>query len=228
MAVAAAAAKKRGKKKARKRKVVPFYDRAAIDDGALAGRNLEICWLKDPIDSFFIHIQGSVRVRLEDGKLLRLNYDAAQRPSLLRGRHVPDRAQHHLARKRCRWTASAIGWSATRTEGKELRRRNKSYVFFRETSLASNEEPTGAQGVSLTPGRSIAVDRNLHVYGTPFFISAHAADRERAADDAVPPADDRAGHRRRDRRAGARRHLFRRRRRGRQRRRAGCATTAGS
>ena len=46
-----------------------FYDRAAIDDGVLAGRDLEICWLKDPIDAFFIHIQGSVRVRLEDGKL---------------------------------------------------------------------------------------------------------------------------------------------------------------
>jgi membrane-bound lytic murein transglycosylase A len=57
-------------------------------------------------------------------------------------------------------------------EGKELRRRNKSYVFFRETGLANDQEPVGAQGVSLTPGRSIAVDRNLHVYGTPFFISA--------------------------------------------------------
>jgi membrane-bound lytic murein transglycosylase A len=57
-------------------------------------------------------------------------------------------------------------------EGKELRRRNKSYVFFRETGLASDQEPVGAQGVSLTPGRSIAVDRNLHVYGTPFFISS--------------------------------------------------------
>ena len=50
---------------------------------------------------------------------------------------------------------------------------NKSYVFFRETHLPSNEEPIGAQGISLTPGRSIAVDRRLHVYGTPFFISAY-------------------------------------------------------
>ncbi len=58
-------------------------------------------------------------------------------------------------------------------EGEELRRRNKSYVFFRETHLPSNEEPIGAQGISLTPGRSIAVDRKLHTYGTPFFISAY-------------------------------------------------------
>ena len=62
--------------------------------------------------------------------------------------------------------------TANPDEGKELRRLNKSYVFFRETGLAENEEPVGAQGVSLTPGRSIAVDRNLHVYGTPFFIQA--------------------------------------------------------
>src|SRR5476649_312330 len=57
-------------------------------------------------------------------------------------------------------------------EGKELRRRNKSFVFFRETGLADHEEPTGAQGISLTPGRSIATDKNIHVYGTPFFIEA--------------------------------------------------------
>ena len=60
--------------------------------------------------------------------------------------------------------------NANPEEGKELRRLNKSYVFFRETGLADNEEAVGAQGVSLTPWRSIAVDRNLHVYGTPIFI----------------------------------------------------------
>jgi membrane-bound lytic murein transglycosylase A len=62
--------------------------------------------------------------------------------------------------------------NANPEEGREIRRLNKSYVFFRVTGLGDDEEPVGAQGVSLTPGRSIAVDRNLHVYGTPFFISA--------------------------------------------------------
>src|SRR5256885_17062101 len=52
----------------------------------------------------------------------------------------------------------------------ELRRQNRSYVFFREVSLSDKDEAVGAQGVPLTPGRSIAVDRALHVYGTPFFI----------------------------------------------------------
>ena len=54
-------------------------------------------------------------------------------------------------------------------------------MFFRETDLPSDQEPIGAQGISLTPGRSIAVDRKLHIYGTPFFISADAADRDRKA-----------------------------------------------
>src|SRR5260370_6661289 len=53
---------------------------------------------------------------------------------------------------------------------KELRRQNRSYVFFREVQLADKDEAVGAQGVPLTPGRSIAVDRELHVYATPFFI----------------------------------------------------------
>src|SRR5262249_49809294 len=56
-------------------------------------------------------------------------------------------------------------------EGKELRRRNKSYVFFRETDLTSDQEPLGAQNISLMPGRSIAVDRNLHLSGAPLSIS---------------------------------------------------------
>jgi membrane-bound lytic murein transglycosylase A len=168
MAVAGAAV---GKKKARKKKLVTFYDRAAIDDGVLSGRNLEICWLKDPIDSFFIHIQGSVRVHTEDGKIMRLNYQAANgHPYYAVGRWLIDRkiiAKEDMSMDRIR------EWMVRNpAEGKELRRRNKSYVFFRETGLSNDQEPVGAQGVSLTPGRSIAVDRKLHVYGTPFFISA--------------------------------------------------------
>jgi membrane-bound lytic murein transglycosylase A len=160
-----------GKKKARKRKLVAFHDRAAIDDGVLAGRDLEICWLKDPIDAFFVHIQGSVRVLLDDGKLLRLNYQAANgHPYYAVGRYLIDRKivpKDEMSMDRIRqWM------EANPEEGKELRRKNKSYVFFRETSLANDEEPIGAQGISLTPGRSIAVDHNLHTYGTPFFISA--------------------------------------------------------
>ena len=95
---------------------------------------------------------------------------------------------------------------------KELRRQNKSYVFFREVKLNDNDEAVGGQGVPLTPQRSIAVDHALHVYGTPFFIAGKLPLEFGEVADAIPPADDRAGHRLGDRRSGARRPLFRRRR----------------
>jgi membrane-bound lytic murein transglycosylase A len=64
-------------------------------------------------------------------------------------------------------------WMAANADmAKDVRRQNKSYVFFRITDLATEDEAIGAQGVPLVPGRSIAVDRSLHAYGTPFFISA--------------------------------------------------------
>jgi membrane-bound lytic murein transglycosylase A len=67
-------------------------------------------------------------------------------------------------------------------EAKEVRRLNKGYVFFRITDLSNQDEAVGAQGVPLMPGRSIAIDRSLHVYGTPFFIAAD-----------LPITNDRAG-----------------------------------
>ena len=97
MAVAGApvAARRQGKEERQahaKRRYASFYDRTAIEDGALAGRDLEICWLRDPIDSFFAQIQGSVRVLLDDGKLMRLNYAAANgHPYYAVGRWLIDR-----------------------------------------------------------------------------------------------------------------------------------------
>jgi len=150
----------------------PYLDRAAIEDGALVGRKLEICWLKDPTDLFFAQIQGSARIKLvEDGKVLRLNYSSHNgQPytaigGILSAREIVPKEEMSMQRIR-EWI------DANPKEGKELRRRNKSFVFFRETGLAEHEEPVGAQGVPLTPGRSIAVDRFIHVYGTPFFIDA--------------------------------------------------------
>ncbi len=150
----------------------PYLERATIENGALAGRKLEICWLKDPTDLFFAQIQGSARVKLvEDGKVLRLNYSSHNGwpytaiGGILINREIVPREEMSMDRIR-EWI------EANPKEGKELRRRNKSYVFFRETGLTEHEQPVGAQGVSLTPGRSIAVDRNIHIYGTPFFIEA--------------------------------------------------------
>jgi membrane-bound lytic murein transglycosylase A len=152
-------------------KYVPYFDRAAIEDGALATRQLEIAYLKDANDLLFIQIQGSARIRLTDGSLLRVNYDSHNgHPYTPVGRILIERniiAREDMSMDRIR------KWMAENPDGgKELRRQNKSYVFFRLTGLPENEEARGAQGVPLTASRSIAVDRVLHVYGTPFFVGA--------------------------------------------------------
>ena len=152
-----------------RRKLVPYYDRAEIEDGAIAGRGLEICWLKSQTDLLFAQIQGSARVRLEDGSTIRINYDAHNGyPYMAVGRILIDRGiipKEQMSMQKIR------EWMEQNPDGaKELRRQNRSYVFFREISLSDKDEAVGAQGVPLTPGRSIAVDKSLHVYGTPFFI----------------------------------------------------------
>ena len=152
-------------------KYMPYFDRAAIEDGALATRNLEICYLKDPNDLLFIQIQGSARVQLTDGKTLRVNYDSHNgQPYTPVGRVLIERniiPREEMSMDRIRQ------WMVENPDGaKELRRQNKSFVFLRETNLSAQDEAVGAQGVPLTARRSIAVDRALHVYGTPFFIEA--------------------------------------------------------
>jgi membrane-bound lytic murein transglycosylase A len=152
-------------------KYVPYFDRAQIEDGALATRNLEIAYLKDANDLLFIQIQGSARIRLTDGSLLRVNYDSHNgQPYTPVGRILIERGiipREEMSMDRIR------KWMTENPEGaKELRRQNKSYVFFRATGAPEKEEARGAQGVPLTATRSIAVDKALHVYGTPFFIAA--------------------------------------------------------
>ena len=150
--------------------LVPYYDRADIENGALDGQKLEICWLKDPFDAFSIQIQGSARVRLEDGTILRVNYDAHNgRPYAAIGRILMEQygvPPDGMSMERIRqWML------ANPEQAAKLRQANPSFVFFRITGLSDQGEAVGAQGVPLSPGRSIAVDK-LHVYGTPFYIQA--------------------------------------------------------
>jgi membrane-bound lytic murein transglycosylase A len=153
--------------------LVPYYDRAAIEAGALDGQKVEICWLKDPLDLLAIQIEGSGRVILEDGTPLRINYDSHNGYSfsslsraLIEHQRIP---REEISPQRIReWM------TAHPDEAAKERAANRSYVFFRVTGLSNDGEPVGAQGVPLTPGRSIAVDR-LHDYGTPFFIEANLA-----------------------------------------------------
>jgi membrane-bound lytic murein transglycosylase A len=153
-----------------KNELEPYYDRGAIEAGALDGQKLEICWLRDPFDALAIQIEGSGRVILEDGTPLRINYDSYNGyPYTAVGRVLVERKlipREEVSLQRIRtWMA------AHPDEAPSIRAANRSYVFFRITGLSNDEEPVGAQGVHLTPGRSIAVDR-LHEYGMPFFIEA--------------------------------------------------------
>lgn len=155
-----------------RRKLVPYYDRAQIEDGAIAGRGLEVVWLKSQTDLLFIQIQGSARIRLEDGSMVRINYDAHNGyPYTPVGRVLIERniiPKDQMSMQKIREYMEQSPDAA-----KELRRQNRSYVFFREVSLSATDEAVGAQGVPLTAGRSIAVDKSLHVYGTPFFIEGN-------------------------------------------------------
>ena len=150
--------------------VTPYFDRGEIEDGALDGRHLEICWIKDPIEAMIAQLEGSARVRLEDGVLLRVNYDAHNGlpftpvGRVLIERNIIPKEEMSLDRIR-KWML------ANPQAAREVRRQNRAFVFFRITALDNEEEAVGAQGVRLTPGRSIAVDKGLHVYGTPFFVA---------------------------------------------------------
>jgi membrane-bound lytic murein transglycosylase A len=151
--------------------LVPYHDRGAIEAGALDGQKLEICWIKDPLDLLTIQIEGSARVILEDGTPLRVSYDSHNGYSY----SSVERAftERNLIPRKEMSTQRMREWMAAHPdEAASIRAANRSYVFFRVTGLSNDGEPVGAQGVPLTPGRSIAVDR-VHEYGTPFFIDAN-------------------------------------------------------
>jgi peptidoglycan lytic transglycosylase A len=160
------------KKLAGKRsKVFSQYDRDDIVRGALKGKGLEICWIKNPVDAFFAQIQGSTRIKLDGGELLRLNYIASNgkrytpvgRILIEDGVYTPEEMSMDKIREYM---------EANPEEGKALRLKNRSFVFFSETELGPQDECIGAQGIQLTPGRSLAVDSRVHVYGTPIWIDA--------------------------------------------------------
>jgi membrane-bound lytic murein transglycosylase A len=164
-----------------RRKIVPYYDRGQIEDGALDGWHLEICYLRDQVDVLFAQIQGSARIRLEDGTILRVNYDSHNGwPYMPVGRVLV--ANKIMTADQVSMQSIRDWMEANPDQAKDVRRQNKSYVFFRITDLATEDEAVGGEGVQLVPGRSIAIDRSLHAYGTPFFIQANLPiTNERAA-----------------------------------------------
>ncbi len=144
---------------------VLYHDRAAIEDGALAGRGLEIAWAADPIDLFFLQIQGSGRLRLPDGGVMRIGYAGQNgRDYVAIGRLLRERGILVSP-----VTMQAIqSWLRANPEaGRALMRENLSYVFFRELT---GPGPLGALGRPVTPRASVAADPRFVPLGAPVLL----------------------------------------------------------
>jgi len=157
-------------------KLVPYFTRREIERGALRGRGLELVYLTNPVDAFFIHVQGSARIALNDGGVMRVGFAAKNgHPYTSIGKVLVDKGE--LPRDKVTMT-TIRDWFA-RNPGRidEITGRNKSFIFFREiTGGDADLGPEGAQGVPLTPERSLAVDRDFHELGVPFWIDAELPD----------------------------------------------------
>lgn len=153
-------------------KLEPYADRSDIEGGALAGRGLEIVWVDDPVDAFFLQIQGSGRVTLEDGTVLRVGYAAQNgHPYTAIGRELVERGEMALEEVSMQ---SIRRWLEEHPEeAAEVMGANASYVFFRKLS---GPGPLGSLGVALTPERSLAVDPRFLPMGAPLWLAAAMPD----------------------------------------------------
>jgi len=156
---------KRGRLSKDKR-LVPYYSREEIDSlGKLADKGLEIVWVDDPVAAFFLHIQGSGIVYLEDGSSLRVNYaEKNGHPYRALGRLLID--QGKLKREDVSMQSIVSYLEHNPEEVEELLNYNPSYIFFR----VLDEGPIGSIGVPLTPMRSIATDYRLFPRGALAFV----------------------------------------------------------
>ena len=158
---------------------VPYYTRAEIWAGALAGRGLELLYLKDLVELFYMQVQGSGLVRLEEGGTVRLSYAGKNgHPYTSIGRLLIERGA--IAPDAMSMAAVKAWLRADEGRGRALMEENKSYVFFRALDAEEGRDgPRGAQGVALTPGRSLAVDTAYHRLGLPVFVMADGLMTER-------------------------------------------------
>ncbi len=158
---------------ARKRlgRLEAYPDRRMIERGVLAGKGLEIAWVEDPVDAFFAHVQGCARLKFSDGGETRITY-AAKNGFPFTG---PGRVLANLGEIPLRQVTmqSIRAWFRDNPDRvHEILWRNRSYIFFREAPVDDPAlGPIAAAKVPLTPLRSLAVDKELHTFSTPFFVT---------------------------------------------------------
>ncbi|RYF38121.1 MAG: transglycosylase, partial [Comamonadaceae bacterium] len=162
----------------------PWFTRQQIETlpearAALQGR--EIAWLADPVDAMSLHIQGSGRLAITepDGvqRVVRVAYAGSNdQPFRSITQWLLEQGQGRMAAP---WTASTKVWAAQNPQRvQQMMWSNPRYIFFREEALSDFDAgfgPRGAQGVPLTPGRSIAVDRESIPYGTPVWLASQGS-----------------------------------------------------
>jgi membrane-bound lytic murein transglycosylase A len=149
----------------------PYATRAEIVQGRLDRRNLALFWVDDPVDAFFLQIQGSGRILLPDGSVVRVGYDGQNgQPYVPIGRLLVERGA--LQRDDVSMQTIRAWLEAHPGDAAGLMDENPSYVFFREMP---GDGPVGAEGVVLTPGRSLAVDRAFLPLGVPLWLDAEDA-----------------------------------------------------
>ena len=163
---------------------VLYHGRAEIEAGALAGRGLEVAWAADPIELFFLHIQGSGRVRLPDGSVMRIGYDNQNgREYVAVGRLLRDR--NILPAGGASMQAIVSWMKAQPDRGASLMNENLSYIFFREVT---GPGPLGALNVPVTPQGTVAADPLFIPLGAPVWL-----DVERSEADGLWVAQDTGG-----------------------------------
>ncbi|MGN6058511.1 MAG: murein transglycosylase A, partial [Sphingomicrobium sp.] len=144
---------------------VPYYSRAEVEDGALAGKGLELAWVSDPVELFFIEIQGSGELRLPDGSVMRIGYDNQNGlPYTAIGKLLRDRG---ILPPGGASMQAIKGWlRANPDQGRELMRENQSYIFFKELT----GPPLGSLGLPITPHGTVAADPNFVPLGAPVYL----------------------------------------------------------
>ena len=149
---------------------VRYYTRAEIEDGALEGRGLEIAWAKDPIELFFLQIQGSGRLRMDDGSIMRIGY-ASQNGRAYTGIGGLMRERGLLGDGPGQYPGSMQGiiqyLRENPEDGRALMRENESWVFFTELT---GPGPLGSLGLPVTRENSVAVDPRYVPYGAPVYL----------------------------------------------------------
>jgi len=154
-------------------KFVPYHERAQIADGGiLAGRGLELAWAADPVEFFFLQVQGSGRLRLPDGSIMRIGYDGQNgRDYTGIGKLMKDRGLIRAGSMQ-----DIMNWlRANPAEGRAIMNENKSFVFFRELTGAG---PLGAMGLPVTAEATVAADPRYVPLGAPVLLSLDRAEPE--------------------------------------------------